>query len=218
VGQKVNPIGFRIGVYLPWYSRWFARSKKYSDMFLEDLKARSFVRKHLSSAEISHIEIEKTESGDNMRVVIHSARPGMVIGKRGQDIDSLRKGLVDFLKKKGVEVSVQEVRQAELDARLVAQSIAEQIERRTSYKRAMKKAASNAMRAGARGMNIRVAGRLAGAEIARDEWLRLGCVPRHTLRADIDYGTALAQTTYGVIGVKVWICRGTYAHAAAKGV
>lgn len=208
MGQKVNPIGFRVGVYLPWDARWFARSENYAKLFFEDLEIRKFIKAHLSSAEISRIEIEKAT--DSVRVVIHSARPGVVIGKRGQDIDSLRKALSHFLGKKSVEVSVQEVRQPALDARLLAKSIAEQIERRTSYKRAMKKEASDAMRAGAQGINIRVAGRLAGAEIARDEWLRLGRVPRHTLRADIDYGFVEAHTTYGIIGVKVWICRGEY--------
>lgn len=212
MGQKVNPIGFRRGVYLPWLSRWFARNESrnesYAKLYREDIQIREFVRQHLSSAEISHVEIEK--AGDSVRVIIFSARPGIVIGRKGQDIDSLRTQLAQHIGKKSVEISVQEVRQPELNATLVAQSIAEQIERRVSYKRAMKKAASNAMRASARGCNIRVAGRLAGAEIARDEWIRLGVVPRHTLRADIDYGVALAHTTYGVIGVKVWICRGTY--------
>lgn len=208
MGQKVNPIGFRIGVYLPWHSRWYPRGGKYSQAFFEDLKIREYIKQNLSSAEVSHVEIEK--AGDSVRVVIHSARPGVVIGKRGQDIDSLRKAISGLLGKKSVEVSVQEVQQPALNATLIAQSIAEQIEKRSSYKRAMKKEGSDTMRAGARGINIRVAGRLAGAEIARDEWLRLGSVPRHTLRSDIDYGTALAKTTYGIIGIKVWICRGEY--------
>jgi small subunit ribosomal protein S3 len=209
VGQKVNPRGFRVGVYKQWDSRWFARSQSYAKMFLEDLRIREFICQQLPGAEISHIEIEKA-GDENVRIVIHSARVGIVIGKRGQDIDTLRKNLSRHLNKKSVEISVQEVRQPELDATLVAQSIAEQIERRTNYKRAMKKETSNAMRSGALGINIAASGRLADADIARREMVRVGVVPRHTLRADIDYGTALAKTTFGIIGIKVWIYRGPY--------
>jgi small subunit ribosomal protein S3 len=208
VGQKVNPIGFRRGVYTSWDSRWFARGKSYAQSFLEDLSIQNLVRKHLSSAEVSRIEIEKTE--DSMRAIIHSARPGQVIGKKGQDIETLRGLLAKALNKKMVEVSVQEVRKPELDPRLIAQDIAEQMERRGSYKRAMKKAVNDAMRSGARGIAIRVAGRLAGAEIARDEKISVGSLPRHTLRSNIDYGTAVAHTTYGAIGVKVWVCQGDF--------
>jgi len=208
VGQKVNPKGFRVGVYRQWDSRWFARSDSYAKMFMEDLRIREFIYRQLPGAEISHIEIEK--AGENVRVVIHSARVGVVIGKRGQDIDTLRRNLSHYLNKKSVEVSVQEVRQPELDAMLVAKSIAEQIERRVSYKRAMKKEATNAMRSGALGINIAASGRLADADIARREMVRVGVVPRHTLRADIDYGTALAKTTFGIIGIKVWIYRGPF--------
>lgn len=207
MGQKVNPRGFRTGVYRNWTSRWFARGS-YADMFFEDLKIKDYINKSLSSAEISEIEIEK--AGDNMRVVVHSARPGVVIGKKGQEIDSLRKELANLLGKKSVEVSVQEVKNPELTAILVAKSIAEQLVKRASFKKVMKKEAVTAMRAGAKGINIRVAGRLGGAEIARDEWIRVGSTPRHTLRSDIDYGFAEAKTTYGIIGVKVWICRGEY--------
>jgi small subunit ribosomal protein S3 len=207
VGQKVNPIGFRIGVYRKWNSRWFARDS-YAKMFFEDLKVKDYIKKHLSSAEVSHVEIEK--AGDNMRVVIHSARPGVVIGKKGQEIDSLRKELAAQLDKKSVEVSVQEVKNPETNAVLAAQRIADALVGRASFKKVMKKEATSAMRAGAKGINIRVAGRLGGAEIARDEWIRVGSVPRHTLRADIDYGFAEAKTTYGIIGVKVWICLGEY--------
>jgi small subunit ribosomal protein S3 len=212
VGQKVNPIGFRRGVYTSWDSRWFARGngkgKSYAQSFLEDLAIQNLVKKHLSSAEVSRIEIEKTE--DSVRVIIHSARPGQVIGKKGQDIETLRGLLAKSLNKKTVEVSVQEIRKPELDARLIARDIAEQMERRGSYKRAMKKAAADAMRSGARGIAVRVAGRLAGAEIARDEKVSVGSLPRHTLRSNIDYGADVAHTTYGVIGVKVWICHGDF--------
>lgn len=212
MGQKVNPIGFRRGVYTTWDSRWFPRgSHSYAQYFFEDLKARAEVQKRLSSAEISRIEIEKTD--DSMRLIIHSARPAVVIGKRGEDIATLRSAIAQRFGKKNVEVSVQEVRQPELDARLIARDIKEQIERRVSYKRAMKKAATDAMRGGARGVMIRIAGRLAGAEIARDEKVRVGSLPRHTLRAKIDYGTDIAKTTYGIIGIKVWICSGEYGPA-----
>lgn len=207
MGQKVNPIGFRIGVYRKWNSRWFARGS-YAKMFFEDLKVKDYIKKHLSSAEVSHVEIEK--AGDSMRVIIHSARPGVVIGKKGQEIDTLRKELASQLNKKSVEVSVQEVKNPETNAVLAAQRIADALVGRASFKKVMKKEATSAMRAGAKGINIRVAGRLGGAEIARDEWIRVGSVPRHTLRADIDYGFAEALTTYGIIGVKVWICNGEY--------
>lgn len=209
MGQKVNPIGFRRGVYTAWDSRWFPRGpRSYAQYFFEDLAARELVNKRLSSAEISRIEIEKTD--DSMRLVIHSARPAVVIGKRGEDITTLRSVIMQAFGKKNIEVSVQEVRQPELDPRLIAQDIREQIERRVSYKRAMKKAATDAMRGGARGVMIRIAGRLAGAEIARDEKVRVGALPRHTLRAKIEYGTATAKTTYGMIGIKVWVCNGEY--------
>lgn len=209
MGQKVNPVGFRRGVYTSWDSRWFARGNNtYAKTFLEDLSIRNLVTKHLSSAEVARIEIEKTE--DSMRVIIHSARPGQVIGKKGQDIEALRSVLAQALNKKMIEVSVQEIRKPELDARLIAQDIASQMERRASYKRAMKKAAADAMRSGARGVAIRVAGRLGGADIARDEKVSVGSLPRHTLRSNIDYGTAVAQTTYGATGIKVWICHGDF--------
>lgn len=207
MGQKVNPIGFRIGVYRSWNERWFARDS-YAKSFFEDLKIKRFVKKNLSSAEIDHLEIEK--AGDTIRVIIFSARPGVVIGKRGQEIDTLRRQLAELLNRANVDVSVQEVKHPELSAQIMAQSIAEQLEKRASFKKVMKKSAMTALRAGAKGIKIRTAGRLGGAEIARDEWLRIGSVPLHTLRADIDYGFATAKTTYGIIGVKVWICRGEY--------
>jgi small subunit ribosomal protein S3 len=209
VGQKVNPIGFRTGVRncLGWSSRWFAR-KKFGDVFLEDVSIRKFLNENYKHARIGSIDIER--SGDHVKVIIFSASPGLLIGKKGQDIEILRKKLSKFIKKDGVSVSIQEIKESLLCAKVVAQSIAEQLEKRISFKKAMKKAATDVMRAGARGVKIRVAGRLDGAEIARDEWVRTGCVPLHTLRSDIDYGLYEALTTYGIIGVKVWICRGEY--------
>jgi len=205
VGQKVHPIGFRLGINKEWLSRWFAR-KSYADNVLEDVKIRKFLNKYLDKAEISKIEIEK--AGELVKVTIHTARPGKVIGKKGQEIDTIRKELAALLKRPTVEVSVHQVKNPELDATLVAQNIASQLERRVGYKQAMKRAAAATLRSGAEGIKIRCAGRLAGAEIARDEWVRQGRVPLHTLRADIDYGEAEANTKYGIIGVKVWICRG----------
>lgn len=209
MGQKVHPIGFRLGVYRTWLARWFARDS-YGKFLMEDLKIRKYLEEKLKDAEISNIEIEKT--GDSVRVVIHSGRPGVVIGKKGQEIDTLKLVLAKMLGKSNVEVSVQEVKNPELDAMLVAKGIAEQLERRVSHKKAMKRATASSMRAGAKGIKIRCSGRLQGAEIARDEWERVGSTPLHTLRADIDYGLAEAKTTYGIIGVKVWICRGEYQH------
>jgi small subunit ribosomal protein S3 len=209
VGQKVNPIGFRIGVYRNWNSRWFSRGS-YADSFFEDLKAMELIKKYVPEAEISNIEIEKTAS--SFKVIIHTARPGVVIGRKGQEIEHIKQMLCKALARENVEVSVVEIVRPELDALVVAQSIAQQLERRASYKKVMKRAASSALRSGAKGVKIRVAGRIGGAEIARDEWVRVGSTPLHTLRSDIDYGFAKAQTTYGVIGVKVWICRGDYQH------
>jgi len=210
VGQKVHPLGFRIGVYKGWFARWFARDS-YGKQLLEDLEIRKFLRTELDRAEVSRIEIEK--AGDNIRIIIHSARPGMVIGKKGRGIEDIRSKLAEKTKKNNIEISVQEIKVPELDAQLMAQSIAEQIERRVSHKKAMKRVVSSVMRAGAKGINVCCAGRLHGAEIARSEWTREGSVPRHTLRSDIDYGFAEAKTTYGITGVKVWICRGDYKHS-----
>jgi len=206
MGQKVNPIGFRLGIYKMWPSRWFAR-RDYGDLVIEDIKIRKFLESHLDKAEVANIEIEK--SGDSVRIIIHSGRPGAIIGKRGQEIDTLKQQLAKFLKK-NVEVAVQEVKKPELDATLIARNIAAQLEKRVSFKRAMKRAAQSAIRAGARGIKICCGGRLGGAEIARKEWVRVGSVPLHTLRSDVDYGFAEAMTTYGMIGVKVWICRGDF--------
>ena len=210
MGQKVNPVGFRVGVYRDWDSRWFARDS-YGKQVLEDIKIRKYLESVLENAEISHIEIEK--AGDNVRVILHSGRPGVIIGKRGQEIESLRAELSSRLNKRNIDISVQEVKQPELDAVLVAKNIAAQLVKRASYKKAMKRAADSAIRAGAKGIKICCAGRLQGAEIARDEWAIIGSVPLHTLRSDIDYALAEAHTTYGVIGVRVWICKGEYRRA-----
>lgn len=207
MGQKVNPISFRLGIYRGWDARWFAK-RSYGDYALQDVTIRRFLEENLDKAEISRIEVER--AGESVKVIIHSGRPGMVIGKKGQEIDSLRKQLASALHVPSVEISVQEVRQPELDALLVAKNIADQIERRASYKKAMKRAAMTALKGGARGVKICCSGRLAGAEIARIEWLRMGSTPLHTLRSDIDYGFAIAYTKYGVIGVKVWICKGEF--------
>jgi small subunit ribosomal protein S3 len=214
VGQKVHPRGFRLGIYTDWDAHWFAKGKTYGKLLLEDLVARKFLNDALESAEVAKIEIDK--AGDSVRVIIHSARPGVIIGKRGQGIDDLRKQLAQKMNKPNVEISVQEVKKPELDAMVVAKSIAAQLLKRVSYKRAMKRATSSATRSGAKGIKICCAGRLGGAEIARTEWMRVGSVPLHTLRSDIDYGTAEAKTTYGIIGVKVWIYKGEFQNVNEK--
>jgi small subunit ribosomal protein S3 len=205
MGQKVHPIGMRLGIVKEWSSRWYADSKSYADYLNTDLKVRDFIRKKLGHASVSQIQIERP--ANNARIIIHTARPGIVIGKKGEDIEHLRKEVSKIM---GIPVhlGVEEIRKPELDAYLVAESVAHQLERRIMFRRAMKRAVTNAMRLGAQGIKINVAGRLNGAEIARSEWYREGRVPLHTLRADIDYGFAEARTTYGVIGVKVWIFKG----------
>ena len=208
MAQKVNPIGFRLGIYRGWDARWFARDVSYGKQVIEDLKIRKFLLNSLENAEVARIEIEK--AGDNIRIIIHSGRPGYIIGKRGQEIETLRNQLATMLEKRNIELSVQEVARPELNATLIARNIAAQIVKRVSYKRAMKRAALAAMRSGAKGIKICCSGRLHGAEIARVEWTRIGSVPLQTLRSDIDYGFAQAKTTYGIIGVKVWICKGEY--------
>ncbi len=208
MGQKVNPVGFRTGIYRDWSARWFASNSSYGKKLLEDMLIRRLVNEKLGHAEISKVEIEK--AGDSVRIILHSGRPGVVIGKGGKEIDDLRQLFAKQLGKTTVEISVQEVKVPELDAMLVAKSIAEQLERRVSYKRATKRALASGMRVGAKGIKVSVGGRLNGAEIARTEWSRLGSIPLHTLRADIDYGEAVANTTFGCIGVKVWISRGDY--------
>ncbi len=209
MGHKVNPISFRLGVYRTWASRWFPRdASKYAENFFEDIAIRKFFDKNFANAEIERVEIEKT--GDALKVITHAARPGVLIGKKGQEMEVIRKKLAELLHRGNIEVSVQEVKNPEISAQLIAKSIADQLERRGSHKKAMKKAASGAMRSGAQGIKIRVAGRIGGAEIARDEWLRIGRTPLHTLRSDVDYGFAEAMTTYGKIGIKVWVCNGEY--------
>ena len=205
MGQKVHPYGIRLGIVKDWTSTWYADSENYADYLFTDLEIRKFLHKKLAHASVSRIQIERP--AHNARIVIHTARPGIVIGKKGEDIDSLRKQ-VSALMGIPAHISVEEIRKPELDAYLVAESVAQQLERRIMFRRAMKRAVSNAMRLGAQGIKINVAGRLNGAEIARSEWYREGRVPLHTLRADIDYGIACANTTYGVIGVKVWIFKG----------
>ncbi len=205
MGQKVHPYGFRLGVIKDWTSKWYADSKSYANYLNTDLKVRDFLRSKLSHASVSRIQIERP--ANNARIVIHTARPGIVIGKKGEDIESLRKQVAALM---GVpaHLSVEEIRKPELDAFLVAESVAQQLERRIMFRRAMRRAVTNSMRLGAQGIRINVAGRLNGAEIARSEWYREGRVPLHTRRADIDYGFAEAKTTYGIIGVKVWIFKG----------
>jgi small subunit ribosomal protein S3 len=205
MGQKVHPYGIRLGIVKDWTSTWYADTRNYANYLNNDIAVREFLRKKLAHASVSRIQIERP--ANNARLVIHTARPGIVIGKKGEDIESLRKQVAALM---GVpaHISVEEIRKPELDAFLVAESVAQQLERRIMFRRAMKRAVSNSMRLGAQGIKINVAGRLNGAEIARSEWYREGRVPLHTLRADIDYGFAEANTTYGVIGVKVWIFKG----------
>ena len=212
MGQKVHPTGIRLGIVKDWSSKWYVDSKKYADYLNMDLAVREFLHKKLRQASVSRIQIERP--ANNARIIIHTARPGIVIGKKGEDIESLRKQ-VSGLMGVPVQISVEEIRKPELDAYLVAESVAGQLERRIMFRRAMKRAVTNAMRLGAQGIKIHVAGRLNGAEIARSEWYREGRVPLHTLRADIDYGLAEAKTTYGVIGVKVWIFKGELIDRAA---
>ncbi len=204
MGQKVHPIGFRLGIYKDWSSRWYG-GKEYSTYLHEDLKIRKFIKERLYHAGVAGIDIERT--ANDVRVIIHTARPGIVIGKKGAEIDMLKVQLTN-LTGKSVEADIVEVRKPDLTAQLVGENVAMQIERRVAFRRAMKKAVVTARRMGAKGIKIMVSGRLGGAEIARKEWYREGRVPLHTLRADIDYGFAESKTTYGIIGVKVWIYRG----------
>ena len=204
MGQKTNPIGLRLGIINNWNSRWYGKGD-FKEKLLEDIKVRQFIRERLSGGAVSRIIIERPAR--SARITVHTARPGIVIGKKGEDIEKLRH---DVQKHMGVPVhiNVEEIRKPELDAQLVAESVAQQLVRRIMFRRAMKRAVTNAMRFGALGMRINCAGRLGGEEIARTEWYREGRVPLHTLRADVDYGFAEANTTYGIIGVKVWIFKG----------
>ncbi|RXZ82754.1 30S ribosomal protein S3 [Paenibacillaceae bacterium] len=205
MGQKVNPVGLRVGIIRDWESKWYA-GKDFGDLLLEDVRIREYLKKKLKDAAVSRIEIER--AANRVNVSIHTAKPGMVIGKGGSEVENLRTELSKITNGKKVHINISEIKQADLDAILVAESIAQQLERRTSFRRALKQAIQRSMRAGAKGIKTSVSGRLGGAEIARTEGYSEGTVPLHTLRADIDYGTAEAHTTYGRIGVKVWIYRG----------
>ena len=208
MGQKVHPTGIRLGIVKDWTSKWYADSKDFGGFLHTDLKVRAFLEKELAQASVSRIQIERPAK--NARITIHTARPGIVIGKKGEDIEKLRQKVSSMmgLALNAVHVNIEEIRKPELDATLVAQSVAQQLERRIMFRRAMKRAVTNAMRLGGQGIKIQVSGRLNGAEIARTEWYREGRVPLHTLRADIDYGVASAHTPSGVIGIKVWLFKG----------
>ncbi len=208
MGQKVSPTGIRLGISSDWTSKWYASSRNFPDLLETDLKVRQYLRKKLANASVSRIQIERPAK--LARITIYTARPGVVIGKKGEDIESLRKEVARMMSIdiRDLQVNIEEIRKPELDAQLVAEAVAQQLERRIMFRRAMKRSVSNAMRLGALGIKIQVSGRLNGAEIARSEWTREGRVPLHTLRANIDYGLAEAHTTYGVIGIKVWIFRG----------
>ena len=219
MGQKVHPVGIRLGIVKDHNSIWYADSKNYSKQLITDLEVREYIEKALEHASVSRVVIERP--AQTARITIHTARPGIVIGKKGEDVDALRKVLT---KKMGVPVhiNIEEIRKPDLDAKLVAQNVAQQLERRVMFRRAMRRSVTNAMRIGAEGIKINVSGRLNGAEIARNEWYREGRVPLHTLRADVDYGFAEALTTYGILGVKVWIYKGEvfdleHRHAAKSG-
>jgi small subunit ribosomal protein S3 len=205
MGQKIHPTGFRLALNRNWASRWYSNSKTFSGMLLEDIKVRDHLKQKLAHAAVSRVVIERPAK--NARITIFSARPGVVIGKKGEDIESL-KGELQRMLGVPVHVNIEEVRKPELDAQLIADSIAQQLQKRIMFRRAMKRAITNAMRLGAQGIKIMSAGRLNGIEIARSEWYREGRVPLHTLRADIDYGFSEAKTTYGVIGIKVWVFKG----------
>lgn len=215
MGQKVHPIGFRLGIVKQHTSKWYADSKDYADMLNTDLEVRDYLRKRLAQASVSRIQIDRP--AQNAHITIHSARPGLVIGKKGEDINALRE---EISRRMGVpaHISVEEIRKPELDAQLVAEGITQQLERRVMFRRAMKRSVQTSMRLGAGGIKISLSGRLNGAEIARNEWYLEGRVPLHTLRADIDYGVARANTTYGVIGIKVWIFKGEIFDESAAGV
>src|SRR3954467_13093087 len=206
MGQKVNPYGFRLGVTTDWKSRWFADRKEYGQYVIEDWKIRNYLMTELPHAAISRIEVERTR--DRLRVDVHTARPGIVIGRRGSEADRLRGGLAKITGNNKVQLNIQEIKQPELDAALIAQGVADQLAGRVAFRRAMKRAVQNAQKAGAQGIRVQCSGRLGGAEMSRTEWYREGRVPLHTLRADIDYGFREARTTAGRIGVKVWIYKG----------
>lgn len=212
MGQKVNPVGLRVGIIRDWESKWYA-GKDFGTLLMEDVKIREYLKQKLKDSAVSHIEIER--AANRVNVTIHTAKPGMVIGKGGAEVEAIRQ-YISKLSGKKVHINISEIKNPELDAILVAEGIAQQLERRVSFRRAMKQAIQRTMRAGAKGIKTGVSGRLGGAEIARSEGYSEGTVPLHTLRADIDYGTAEAHTTYGRIGVKVWIYRGEVLPAAKK--
>jgi small subunit ribosomal protein S3 len=205
MGQKVHPTGIRLGIAKDWRSKWYAEGETFADYLNTDLETRAYLEKTLAHAAVSHIQIERPAK--SAEITIHTARPGIVIGKKGEDIEKL-KAKVSQIMGVPTHIRVTEIRKPELDAKLVAESIAQQLERRVMFRRAMKRAVGNAMRLGALGIKVQVGGRLNGADIARSEWYREGRVPLHTLRADVDYGVATAATTYGVIGIKVWVYKG----------
>ncbi|WP_028552010.1 30S ribosomal protein S3 [Paenibacillus sp. UNC451MF] len=213
MGQKVNPVGLRIGIIRDWESKWYA-GKDFGDLLLEDVKIREYLKEKLKDSAVSHIDIER--AANRVNVTIHTAKPGMVIGKGGSEVEVIRNYISKLSNGKKIHINISEIKNPELDAILVAESIAQQLERRVSFRRAMKQAIQRSMRAGAKGIKTSVSGRLGGAEIARTEGYSEGTVPLHTLRADIDYGTAEAHTTYGRIGVKVWIYRGEVLPTAKK--
>ena len=208
MGQKVHPTGFRLGIATDWTSKWYADSADFADFLDEDLKIREFLKKKLAQAAVSRIQISRPAKA--IAVTIHTARPGIIIGKKGEDIERLRIEVASLVSAhiNNVKISIEEIRKPELDAQLVAEGVASQLERRVMFRRAMRRSVTNAMRIGAEGIKINVSGRLNGAEIARNEWYREGRVPLHTLRANVDYGFAEALTTYGILGVKVWIYKG----------
>jgi small subunit ribosomal protein S3 len=205
VGQKTHPIGFRLGITKDWNSRWFAEGRQYKDYLHEDLRLRKFIKEKIGHAAISKIEIERR--ANKLDLTIHTARPGIIIGKKGAEVEVLRKELQTMFDRE-IYIKIQEIRRADIDAQLVAENVANQLVRRIAFRRAMKKSVGNAMKMGVKGIRIATSGRLGGAEMSRYEWYREGRVPLHTLRADIDYGFAEAKTTYGIIGVKVWIYHG----------
>ena len=217
MGHKVNPNLFRLGVTTKWTSNWYAERGAYGENLAKDMEVRAFLLKKLAQASVSRVQIDRPAK--SARVTIHTARPGIVIGKKGEDIEKLRQEVskIMLLKPDAVHISVEEIRKPELDAKLIAESVAQQLERRIMFRRAMKRAVTNAMRLGAGGIKIQVGGRLNGAEIARSEWYREGRVPLHTLRAMVDYATAEARTNYGVIGVKVWVFNGEVFEAEHHG-
>ena len=206
MGQKVNPYGFRLGITTDWKSRWFASRQEYADNVLEDWKIREYIMEDLPHAAISRIEVERTSN--KLRIDVHTARPGIVIGRKGSEADRLRAGLTKISGNHQVQLNIQEIKEPELEAALIAQGVADQLAGRVAFRRAMKRAVQNAQKAGALGIRVQCSGRLGGAEMSRTEWYREGRVPLHTLRADIDYGFREARTTYGRIGVKVWIYKG----------